>query len=46
MVISENGNKNDKHRQPESELPLRQETKEITITIKSSIKKESLSNGV
>ena len=29
MGISENGSKNDKHREPEGELLLRQETKEI-----------------
>ena len=39
MGISENGSKNDKHRQPEGVLPIRQETKEIIIAIKSSIKK-------
>ena len=42
MGISKNGSENDKHRQPEGELPLRQETKKITIAIKSSIKKELL----
>ena len=39
MGISKNGSENDKHRQPEGELPLRQETKERIIEIKSNIKK-------
>ena len=39
MGISKNGSENDKHRYPEGELPLRQETKEMIIAIKSSIKK-------